>query len=87
MLGLGEREEEIGEMLGDLRGAGVEMITIGQYLQPGKTNRPVHKYYPPEESSGSGGQAEAMGFSHVAAGPFVRSSYHAEISMQTAKKD
>ncbi len=87
MLGLGEREEEIGEMLGDLRGAGVEMITIGQYLQPGKANRPVHKYYPPEEFEQIRRQAEAMGFGHVAAGPFVRSSYHAEMSMQESKKE
>jgi len=82
MLGLGEHEPEILEMLQDLRAAGVEMVTIGQYLQPGKANRPVTEFYPPEQFDRIRQMAEAMGFSHVAAGPFVRSSYHADINLQ-----
>jgi len=82
MLGLGETDEEIVETLGDLHNAGVEMVTIGQYLRPGKNNRPVHKFYQPGEFDQIRKQAEQMGFSHVAAGPFVRSSYHAQISLR-----
>jgi len=78
MVGLGETREEINEALGDMRGAGVQMVTIGQYLRPSKENYPVQKFYTPEEFDEIRRQAEQMGFVHVAAGPFVRSSYHAE---------
>ena len=81
MLGLGETPVEIEQMLRDLRGAGVNMITIGQYLRPGKNNHDVVKFYPPEEFDQIKQQAGKMGFTHVAAGPFVRSSYHAEINL------
>jgi len=81
MLGLGEEQKEITEMLQDLRCAGVEMVTIGQYLQPSRENRPVEKYYHPEEFDRIKAAAEQLGFRHVAAGPFVRSSYHAEINL------
>jgi len=77
MLGLGETEEEIHELLRDLRETGVQLLTIGQYLRPGKQNRNVQKFYRPEEFTAFQARAEAMGFEHVAAGPFVRSSYHA----------
>ena len=77
MLGLGETEEEIHELLRDLRETGVQLVTIGQYLRPGKQNRNVQKFYRPEEFTAIQAHAEAMGFEHVAAGPFVRSSYHA----------
>ncbi len=86
MLGLGEKDEEITEMLHDLHEAGVDMLTIGQYLQPGKTNHPVEKYYPPEEFERIREQAESLGFAHVASGPFVRSSYHAEMSLKNSKR-
>jgi len=79
MLGLGENESEIIDLLRDLRQVGVEMLTIGQYLRPSKNNRPVHRFYRPEEFDQIHQQAIKMGFSHVAAGPFVRSSYHAEL--------
>lgn len=82
MLGLGETDEEITELLRDLRHAGVEMVTIGQYLRPSKQNHPVVKYYHPDEFTRIKEKAEALGFAHVAAGPFVRSSYHAEMSLR-----
>ncbi len=85
MLGLGEREDEIDEMLADLRGAKVAMLTVGQYLRPGKDNREVAKYYTPDEFAAIGERAKKMGFEHVAAGPFVRSSYHAAESMKERK--
>jgi lipoic acid synthetase len=78
MLGLGEDDGEIIEALRDLRRAGVEMLTVGQYLRPGKPNRQVQRYYRPEEFEQIRQAAVEMGFSHVASGPFVRSSYHAE---------
>ncbi len=87
MLGLGETDEEIDELLGDLAGVGVKMVTIGQYLRPGPDNREVHKYYRPEEFEEIRKRAEGIGFSHVAAGPFVRSSYHAELSLRDSEKD
>ena len=78
MLGLGESDDEIIETLRDLRGAGVEMLTVGQYLRPGQANRQVFKYYEPAEFEKLKEAALEMGFSQVASGPFVRSSYHAE---------
>jgi len=83
MLGLGETEQEITEMLTDMLQANVEMVTIGQYLRPGPDNREVQKFYRPEEFEDIKTTAEKMGFKHIAAGPFVRSSYHAEINFQT----
>jgi lipoic acid synthetase len=82
MLGLGERDDEIGEMLNDLHDAGVAMVTIGQYLCPGKNNRAVQRFYTPDEFNAIYEQAQEIGFAHVAAGPFVRSSYHAEMNLQ-----
>ncbi len=78
MLGLGESDDEIIETIKDLRAAGVELLTIGQYLRPGKANREVHKYYEPAEFEKLKEAALEMGFKQVASGPFVRSSYHAE---------
>jgi len=86
MLGLGEQQEEITEMLQDLRGAGVEMVTIGQYLQPSRGNRSVEKYYHPEEFDRIKTAARQLGFRHVAAGPFVRSSYHAQVNLQQSNE-
>jgi len=77
MVGLGETDQEITELLFDLQEAGVRMVTIGQYLRPSKMNREVQKFYRPEEFDAIKAKAQAMGFEHVAAGPFVRSSYHA----------
>jgi lipoic acid synthetase len=86
MVGLGEERGEITELLSDLRKAGVEMLTIGQYLCPDRESREVVKFYHPDEFEEIRLEAEAMGFAHVAAGPFVRSSYHAEISFQEKQK-
>lgn len=78
MLGLGETEQEVGELLGDLRDVGVDIVTIGQYLQPGKQHLPVVRYVPPDEFRIWKEHGMALGFRHVESGPLVRSSYHAE---------
>jgi lipoic acid synthetase len=78
MLGLGETTEEVIETLADLRGVGCDLVTLGQYLQPGPRYLPVVRYVPPAEFDELGRMAREMGFLDVASGPFVRSSYHAE---------
>ncbi len=78
MLGLGETEAEIDELLHDLHSAGVEALTIGQYLRPTRRHREVIRYYEPEEFEALGKKALEAGFLSVASGPFVRSSYQAE---------
>lgn len=78
MLGLGERHEEIINVLKDLIDAGCRLVTIGQYLQPTKSHLPVERYIPPKEFDNWRKIALEMGFSEVAAGPFVRSSYNAK---------
>ena len=77
MLGLGETLDEVLDVCADLRRIGVEMITIGQYLQPTPDHLPVERYLPPEEFDAVGGLVRNLGFKLVASGPFVRSSYHA----------
>ncbi len=77
MLGLGETREELFDVLADLLDSGVELLTLGQYLQPTLEHLPVTRYLPPEEFDELGQAAKAMGFKQVASGPFVRSSYHA----------
>jgi len=77
MLGLGETIEELFEVLADLRKVGCDMLTLGQYLAPSATHLPVERFIPPEEFDEIGDQARKLGFSFVASGPFVRSSYHA----------
>lgn len=77
MLGLGETLEEVLEVCADLRAVGCEMITIGQYLQPTPMHLPVERFVPPEEFDEIGTLVRRLGFSLVASGPFVRSSYHA----------
>lgn len=79
MLGLGETIEEIEQVLRDLRAHGCDMLTLGQYLQPSRHHLPVVRYVSPEEFSELGRRAEAMGFTNVASGPMVRSSYHADL--------
>lgn len=78
MLGLGETFDEVVSTLGDLRDHDVDMITIGQYLQPTAHHHPVLKYWTPEEYKEFERIGMAMGFSHVASGAMVRSSYHAD---------
>ena len=78
MLGLGETEEELMEALSDLREARCDILTLGQYLQPTLKHLPVAAFIRPEKFEDYGERARAMGFTHVASGPMVRSSYHAE---------
>ena len=77
MLGLGEERGELLEALADLREYGVDFLTLGQYLQPGDKYLPVVRFVPPEEFDELAELARSMGFTKVASGPFVRSSYHA----------
>lgn len=79
MVGLGETNEEILDVMRDLRQHGVTMLTIGQYLQPSRHHLKVERYVPPEEFDMFRAEAEKMGFEHAACGPFVRSSYHADL--------
>jgi len=78
MLGLGEEDEEVVEVFRALRGAGVDVVTVGQYLRPSAWNLPVVEYATPERFDALRREGEALGFSAVFAGPFVRSSYRAE---------
>jgi lipoic acid synthetase len=78
MLGLGELEEEVMVALGDLRRAGCDILTLGQYLQPTLKHLPVIDFVSPEQFAAFGNAARQMGFIHVASGPMVRSSYHAD---------
>ncbi|WP_321527687.1 lipoyl synthase [Sedimenticola selenatireducens] len=79
MLGLGETLEEIRQVMQDLRLHGCELLTLGQYLQPSPHHLPVSRYVTPAEFEQLKTFGESLGFSHVASGPFVRSSYHADI--------
>ncbi len=78
MLGLGETDEEIIQVMRDLRAHNVDMLTLGQYLQPSAHHLPVERFVPPERFKWFEEQANAMGFAHAACGPMVRSSYHAD---------
>jgi lipoic acid synthetase len=78
MVGLGEDSQEIQDTLAGLRAAGVDMLTLGQYLRPSRAHLPVSRYYAPDEFAELGEHARRLGFRHVASGPLVRSSYHAE---------
>jgi lipoyl synthase len=78
MLGLGETEAELMEAFQDLREARCDILTLGQYLQPTLKHLPVVEFIPPSAFEEYGGRARQMGFVHVASGPMVRSSYHAD---------
>ncbi len=78
MLGLGETDAEIRKAMDDLLAAGVRILTLGQYLQPSRAHLPVVRYLPPEDFDGWHDTALSVGFSAVASGPFVRSSYQAQ---------
>ena len=78
MLGLGETEEEVMVALEDLRRAGCDILTLGQYLQPTLKHLPVVEFIPPEVFDAYSRIARDLGFVHVASGPMVRSSYHAD---------
>jgi lipoic acid synthetase len=78
MLGLGETLEEVEQVMRDMRAHGVEMLTLGQYLQPSKHHLPVARFVHPDEFEQLRRLGESLGFSQVASGPMVRSSYHAD---------
>ncbi|MGB0578279.1 MAG: lipoyl synthase [Limisphaerales bacterium] len=78
MLGLGESEAEVFTAMKDLRASNCDILTLGQYLQPTRQHLPVAEFIPPEKFDEYRQGAEAMGFVHVASGPMVRSSYHAD---------
>jgi lipoic acid synthetase len=78
MLGLGEREEEVLTAMRDLRTSHCDILTLGQYLQPTLKHLPVIEFVTPEKFAEYKVRAEELGFVHVASGPMVRSSYHAD---------
>lgn len=79
MLGLGESLEEVEQVMADLRAHDVDMLTLGQYLQPSRNHLAVERYVTPAEFEHLGELGKKMGFKHVASGPMVRSSYHADL--------
>jgi lipoic acid synthetase len=78
MVGLGETHEELVEAFAELRASGVQVLTVGQYLRPSERHLPIVRYWHPDEFAALERDAYALGFAHVAAGPLVRSSYHAD---------
>jgi lipoic acid synthetase len=78
MLGLGEEWPEIEECLQAIRGAGTDILTVGQYLRPSLDHLPLVRYYTPEEFGEIKAFALTLGYGHVESGPLVRSSYHAD---------
>jgi lipoyl synthase len=84
MLGLGETIEEVEAVMRDMREHNIEMLTLGQYLQPSAHHLPVQRYVTPQEFDMLRVTGEKMGFSHVASGPMVRSSYHADLQAKGA---
>ena len=87
MLGLGETHEEVLQALRDLRQAGVEIVTLGQYLRPTAKHYPVDRYVTPEEFDTLKEEALAMGFKYVASAPLVRSSYLADRAVEACQKE
>ncbi len=86
MLGLGEELEEVEQVMRDLRQHDVDMLTLGQYLQPSRDHLPVSRFVTPEEFDALRLLGESMGFSNVASGPMVRSSYHADLQANPVLK-
>ena len=78
MLGLGETDAEIGQAMDDLRDAGVDVLTLGQYLRPTANHLPVERWVHPDQFAAYRQEGLARGFTEVASGPLVRSSYRAE---------
>lgn len=78
MLGLGETDDEVDAVLADLHAHDCDRVTLGQYLQPSRAHLPVQRFVPPEQFERLAERAYALGFAHVASGPLVRSSYHAD---------
>ena len=87
MVGLGETDEEIVQVMRDLRAHQVDMLTVGQYLAPSNHHLPVLRYVTPDGFAELERQAVGLGFSHAAVGPMVRSSYHADAQARGAGVD
>ena len=87
MVGLGEEMHELLAVYRDLAAAGVDVLTIGQYLRPSKDHLPIARYYTPDEFAYMKREALAMGFRHVESGPLVRSSYHAHEQADAAESN
>jgi lipoic acid synthetase len=85
MLGLGESLDEVKQVMQDLRDHGCRMLTLGQYLQPSRHHLAVERFVTPQEFDELAVVAEEMGFDHVASGPMVRSSYHADLQAKGEK--
>jgi len=85
MVGLGESREEIMQVMDDLRAAGVDFLTIGQYLQPTRKHAPLDRFWSPEEFNALESVARAKGFQMVSASPLTRSSYHADTDFAELK--
>jgi lipoic acid synthetase len=86
MLGLGERNDEVVDVMRDLRAHHVDILTLGQYLRPSPKHLPIVRYVPPAEFDEFRRMGEEMGFAHVESGPLVRSSYHASNAQVSAAK-
>ena len=84
IVGMGEEWDEIVDTMKDLRSVGCDLLTIGQYLRPSKKHLPIARYYTPAEFVDLRNIGESLGFKHVASGPLVRSSYHADQQLQAA---
>jgi lipoic acid synthetase len=84
ILGMGETHDEVRGALADLRGVGVAIVTLGQYLRPSTRHTPVARYWRPEEFDELGAYARSLGFEHVESSPLTRSSYHARRAMESA---
>jgi lipoic acid synthetase len=86
MVGLGEERAEVIDVLRSLRDAGVDSVTIGQYLRPSRRHLEVERYWEPAEFDDLAAEARRLGFLHVASGPLIRSSYNAEETLETARR-
>jgi lipoic acid synthetase len=86
ILGMGERPDEVGSAMQDLVDAGVDILTMGQYLQPTRYHLPVDRWVTPEEFAEHARVGEELGLAHVEAGPLVRSSYHAGTQLRHARE-
>ncbi|PLX98171.1 MAG: lipoyl synthase [Desulfuromonas sp.] len=87
MLGLGETEAEVLQVMSDLRDHGCQLLTLGQYLAPTRDHAPVQRYVEPREFTAYAEKGQALGFEHVESGPLVRSSYHAEEQLDACRSD
>ena len=85
MLGIGETTEELFEVFADLRAIGCDVLTLGQYLAPTLKHIPVARFVPPEEFDAIADKARLLGFRRVVAGPYIRSSYHADEMLPTTE--